>query len=392
MNQNLPNPLRDALARQARPDTHPSPDVLTAFVEHVLSGGENHRVTEHLARCEECREIVFLASSAIEEPTATEQDWLAAAAAPRISPTPLAKAHAAQTMGSASPAKARRRRWAPRMVWIATFAAVALVVAGILVQQRFVAVRPTSQLASKVASNAPALPSTGPQHAVATQPTRESAPTTPSYERKTKRARTKSVMPSDYDAMGVAPQPSTAALEHSAVPTTSGNNAIQKPATNAIGGPVTAAAPPAPRVNSFAASEADRTAAEGAATRQLYAIPQVSIRGVNVTHPQWRVTTEGHVEHFAENGWTRVLANQTTAFRVVSVVGDQVWVGGNGGALFHSSDKGRQWGRVSVVTTSGTVTATIVSIQFDDPQNGLVITESGSRYGTSDGGITWSSQ
>jgi photosystem II stability/assembly factor-like uncharacterized protein len=98
------------------------------------------------------------------------------------------------------------------------------------------------------------------------------------------------------------------------------------------------------------------------------------------------------VEHFAENGWTRVLANQTTAFRVVSVVGDEVWVGGNGGALFHSSDKGRQWGRVSVVTTSGTVTATIVSIQFDDPQNGVVITESGSRYGTSDGGITWSSQ
>jgi photosystem II stability/assembly factor-like uncharacterized protein len=87
-----------------------------------------------------------------------------------------------------------------------------------------------------------------------------------------------------------------------------------------------------------------------------------------------------------------VLAGESTGFRAVAVIGDEVWAGGNGGALFHSSDKGQKWGRVPVVTSVGTMTAAIVSIHFDDPQDGVVITEGGSRFSTNDGGITWTSQ
>jgi photosynthesis system II assembly factor YCF48-like protein len=192
--------------------------------------------------------------------------------------------------------------------------------------------------------------------------------------------------------MGSVPEPPTVAQQQSSVPAVSRRGEVQEPAAVTIGGMAGTVAPGAPHVNSFAASKAERTEAEGAPTTQFYSAPQVSMRGVNVTHPQWRVTAEGHLEHSTQGGWTRVLANQTTGFRAVAVIGNDVWAGGNGGALFHSSDQGQQWGRVGVVTSGVTVTATIVSIQFDDPQNGVVITESGLRCSTSDGGLTWTGQ
>lgn len=394
MNQNLPNSMRNALARQATPDTHPSPDLLTAFVEHALSGGENQRVTEHLAGCAECREIVFLAASAADEPVANEQDWMATTApVPRISPALLAKAHPPQTTASASPSEAPRRRWSPRLVWTTTLAAAVLLVSGLLLKQRFVAVRTTSQLASEVASSAPTPRVTEPQRAVAPQLSVGSAAPRPDRQAQAKTARAKRELALHYDALGVVPESSTVAQKHSAVPSVpSGSAAIQQPSTSAIGEPLTAAAPAAPHVNSFAASEAKRAGANPASTSQLMLSPPPSTRSVGAMHPLWRITADGHLEHFGQGGWTRVLVNQSATFRVVSVIGDEVWVGGNGGALFHSSDKGQQWGRVSVVTSSGTVTATIVSIQFDDLENGVVITEGGSRYRTSDGGVTWSGQ
>jgi Photosynthesis system II assembly factor YCF48/Putative zinc-finger len=48
------------------PDTHPEADLLTAFAEQSLTGSERASVTEHLARCSDCREIVALALPANE--------------------------------------------------------------------------------------------------------------------------------------------------------------------------------------------------------------------------------------------------------------------------------------------------------------------------------------
>lgn len=365
MKQNLPNPMRDALARQATPDTHPSSDVLTAFAERVLSKGENQGVTDHLSHCAVCREVAFLASSAAGKAVANEEDLKAAASAPR-------------------------RRWSPRLVWSAIFAAVVLVVTGVVVQQRFVAARPTTQLASKMA-NAPVLPSTEQQRAVVAEPVPETAVPSPSRETNRKPPRAKTSAALAYDALGAPPQSATTAQQHSAAPLAAGNSATQELPTIVIGGPVPAAVPPAPHVNSFAASEAQGTAAESTIAR-LGVAPQAAMRSVGVAHPLWRITAEGHLEHFAGSVWTRVLAGESSGFRAVAVIGDEVWAGGNGGALFHSSDKGQKWGRVPVVTSVGTMTAAIVSIHFDDPQDGVVITEGGSRFSTNDGGITWTSQ
>ena len=48
-------------------EVHPSPDVLTSFMERTLPRDERDRVTDHLALCADCREAVFLASNAAED-------------------------------------------------------------------------------------------------------------------------------------------------------------------------------------------------------------------------------------------------------------------------------------------------------------------------------------
>src|SRR5271169_63946 len=106
MNRELPKPIQEALARQTAGDVHPSADALTAFVEHSLPLRESQSVTQHLAQCADCREVVFLASNAVEEPELV--------AAARV---------------EASPRRSWRRWW----VW-APAVAVVLVIAGIVSQ------------------------------------------------------------------------------------------------------------------------------------------------------------------------------------------------------------------------------------------------------------------
>jgi cytoskeletal protein RodZ len=50
-------------------DLHPDADLLTAFAEKSLQDSERARVTGHLARCGDCREIVALALPVIEDTT-----------------------------------------------------------------------------------------------------------------------------------------------------------------------------------------------------------------------------------------------------------------------------------------------------------------------------------
>jgi photosystem II stability/assembly factor-like uncharacterized protein len=126
---------------------------------------------------------------------------------------------------------------------------------------------------------------------------------------------------------------------------------------------------------------------------EALAKPALPMRLANAARGQWRISADGRLEHrVAANDWTGVLSDQATTFRVVTVVGNDVWAGGSGGALFHSSDAGQHWSQVPLVTSSGAETGNIVSIQFSDPQQGTVITGSGSRWSTSDGGVTWASR
>jgi photosystem II stability/assembly factor-like uncharacterized protein len=116
-------------------------------------------------------------------------------------------------------------------------------------------------------------------------------------------------------------------------------------------------------------------------------------QSVSAGHTQWRITPDGHLEQRSASGnWMRVLAEQPIAFHVVSVVGDNVWAGGNGGALFHSSDGGQSWSKQRIGSPPDVETDTIAAIRFTDTTRGVVTTESGARWSTSDGGATWTKE
>jgi hypothetical protein len=153
MNQEIPKPLRNALARQAVGDVHPSPDVLTSFLECTLPPVESEVVTHHLAQCAECREIVFLASDAAEDEV-RERELAAATAASRVASMP---AYVATSRPAAALAQTSHPRWTIRMRWALSIAAAALLVSGGLVLQFSRAGSGHSATPLTVASNRPAL-------------------------------------------------------------------------------------------------------------------------------------------------------------------------------------------------------------------------------------------
>jgi photosystem II stability/assembly factor-like uncharacterized protein len=71
----------------------------------------------------------------------------------------------------------------------------------------------------------------------------------------------------------------------------------------------------------------------------------------------------------------------------VAAAGPEVWAGGEGGALYHSSDSGDHWTRVAL--PAELAAATIVRVEFPDAQHGKLATSSGEAWATRDGGATW---
>jgi hypothetical protein len=399
MNQNLPERMLEGLGRQPLPADHPSADVLTAFAENALVGDEYRRTADHLSRCGECREIVFLASSAAAKPLPVEEQVAAGYAAPR--------------------------RRMPRVVWGMSIAAAVLVAASALVWWRKESAAPRIEMASRTVSTPTAQPmqqdatpaieskssaelkpptetpsSIGSKPATALQTTVEVA-TPPAWVAKSeaKTPRAKNVSPKGAETPGMGA--SAGIVVGGAIPAPAKAEptpAARKPAPIAISGApqnigtASTTAPAIPHVNSFAAPRGGPLAAAPESADQLLPNPQTTIRSVRATDPQWRITADGHLEHSTAEGWSRVLADRTATFRVVSFVGNHVWAGGSGGALFHSRDDGQNWDEVALTTPNGRETATIVSIQFDDAQRGTVTTNTGTRCNTTDGGAIWNCQ
>ena len=101
-----------------------------------------------------------------------------------------------------------------------------------------------------------------------------------------------------------------------------------------------------PRQNSFVASDAQKPSTLALRSQPAPEKPQMGLLPAVVRQRQWRVTSDGHLEHSTSSGtWTPVLADQPAKFHAVSVVGDNVWAGGSGGVLFHSTDGGQTWNK-----------------------------------------------
>ena len=75
-------------------------------------------------------------------------------------------------------------------------------------------------------------------------------------------------------------------------------------------------------------------------------------------------------------------------FRTVAAEDSEVWVGGEQGALYHSSDAGATWKQVSL-DPKGTIRETVTTIQMLDAQHLALSTLSGQQWTSEDNGQTW---
>ncbi|MGH9516048.1 MAG: YCF48-related protein [Terriglobales bacterium] len=102
----------------------------------------------------------------------------------------------------------------------------------------------------------------------------------------------------------------------------------------------------------------------------------------------WGLSSNGDVERSRDSGKTwQSLPVAGSPFRVITAVGNDIWVGGNAGALYHSADAGQSWTKISPVSTDD-----VTHIEFSDARNGLLNTANGQVWRTSDGGRTWRSK
>ncbi|MFZ0418828.1 MAG: YCF48-related protein [Candidatus Sulfotelmatobacter sp.] len=84
--------------------------------------------------------------------------------------------------------------------------------------------------------------------------------------------------------------------------------------------------------------------------------------------------------------------NPAPVFRAVAVSGLEVWAGGSDGVLYHTSDGGNRWSRVTPSTTAMALTGDVISIQFSDTLHGKISTSTAEIWTTSDAGQTWQKQ
>jgi photosystem II stability/assembly factor-like uncharacterized protein len=79
-------------------------------------------------------------------------------------------------------------------------------------------------------------------------------------------------------------------------------------------------------------------------------------------------------------------------FRAISAIGPEVWAGGAGALLYHSTDVGAHWTRVIPANANAVMNGDITGIQFADPQHGRVATSTGEVWITGDSGQSWQKQ
>jgi photosystem II stability/assembly factor-like uncharacterized protein len=136
--------------------------------------------------------------------------------------------------------------------------------------------------------------------------------------------------------------------------------------------------------------------------------------------PRWTISAVGDLQRSFDAGqtWERVDVNASAGasrprtailggelekrkrtkdqgnpiFHAVAAIGSEVWAGGSGTLLYHSGDSGAHWIRVLPSSAGSVLTGDIFSIEFSDPQHGIVATSTGELWITTDTGQTWRQQ
>jgi hypothetical protein len=116
--------------------------------------------------------------------------------------------------------------------------------------------------------------------------------------------------------------------------------------------------------------------------------------GLRLPLPRWQISAEGKLLRSNDAGdtWQPVPVADNIVFRVLSVAGSQLWIGGAQGNLFHSADSGGHWEQVKPAASGKTLSSDITGIEFPDPQHGKLSTADRQTWTTTDGGLSWQQQ
>ena len=368
MKGDLLRAVRSHLARPAQGavSEHPDANLLAAFAENALSKRERTAVTRHLADCADCREMLALAFAHEEE-----EEPLAVPAQPV-------------------------RRWFPVWSWAASAAAVCIVCSAVWEYrlQRGVIAPPPPPPAPAIASApmpaSPAAPMTAASNAVAAVPGAFKPPVPqPASPRQVE------APPPPPQVAEAAPAPKDALRQVQDKPAPAPPPPYQSPGVQQ--------ALAAQRPSQQWAAQAGQPAPAPMRAASGFAMPRSAIAGAvmkksaprdeavaSASHALWTIASEDHaggpprgiVQRSLDEGatWQTVYIDERVSFRAIASDGADVWAGGDGGALFRSSDAGEHWHRVSFP-----VPATITAIQLSD--NGEIHVTAGQVWISRDGAI-----
>ena len=127
----------------------------------------------------------------------------------------------------------------------------------------------------------------------------------------------------------------------------------------------------------------------GADANQVSAARSSASVGARIARTAWGLSPDGNVRRSLDAGatWQIVSVGEGLHFRAIGSVGNDVWVGGSAGELYHSVDAGQSWAKLPAISDDD-----ITRIEFSDQQNGVVETAKGQVWSTSDGGQSWRSK
>lgn len=423
--QNVPQIVRERLKADVSA-SHPEANVLTAFAERLLGAKERASVVEHLARCGDCREIVALALPEIEAGQAV-----------------------------ITPARSGWLAW-PTFRWAFVTAGIAIIAVGALQYQRHnrpelsavVAKRVTqSEQMATTSEKQPAETATPASGQVAGKKDLSTASSAPAERGRL--AAPLAFIPKAHPQVGSGVGSGNGI--HGGTQTW---RSTQNPAQGESFFPTSAAKLPAegktngnvPAASQNVMMEAQSEAVTVDAGKQVVALaPSPALKGYSggigkakaaivaaqdstaPAAPRWSISATGGLQRSYDlgNTWQNIDVNAGSAsmmgaslevtekshlarrpvdtktasapaaplvFRAVAANGGDVWAGGSNAALFHSTDSGDHWTRVSPSSAGTLLSGDVVGLDFPSPQNGSISTSSGEVWTTNDGGQSWQKQ
>ncbi len=381
--QDAPKIVVKRLQEMAVSDPHPEPNLLASFAEQALDRSDRNLVLDHLARCAECRQIVALAVPEVEPEAVSGSGFI-------------------------------RPGWLrlPALRWgFGTVAVLALISAGVLRYKQPHA--PQTDLATSSSHPGPMIAG---QTDVAP---RQSAPVSqspPASQEENTQASISTLKNRETSAhsQSLAAKGGLQSAANSGI-TSDQAKQIESPTTKIVNNLapdqlVQKQAQAASPYDSYASSDVVKakaavpTQASGASAPAFSPAgipPQTSPSLMQSDSPRWAVTAIGGLQRSFDAGrtWQDVSVITTDGqsqnkivFRAVAAVGPEVWAGGLGAILYHSSDSGTTW-QQALPSTSGTQPAgDITQIEFSNSQQGKISTSAGETWTTSDNGTTWAKQ